>query len=374
VSDETPSTEPETAPAAPAAEAFVPRQLDPVTEVYAPPPAQPLPPAPPTPAEPPTSPEPPTLLVPPAEPTTTLMAAPVPFAPFAPAAPAEPVFDEPVVAAPVASVFDEPAAPVVPVFDEPAAPVVSVFDEPAAPVVSVFDEPAAPVVPVFDEPVVAAPVVSVFDEPAAPAVSAYAEPVVAVPAPPPAPVAPVFLEPVVAAPAPPPAPVAPAAPVALAAPVLPEPTPTVPASPPAAPTVPAYAPVAVPAPAPASRKTRRIVTGMVFGVIALILLGAIAWVLYDRFYADPTKNAQAGACLADLPTVDVGEDRAVNSARVVDCTDPTAAYVVEGRLDRVSDDQAKSATVCQAYPDATFIYRQSTGSAGYVLCLRKLDQ
>jgi hypothetical protein len=118
-----------------------------------------------------------------------------------------------------------------------------------------------------------------------------------------------------------------------------------------------------------------VVGTVVFSVIVLALLGAIALVLYQRFYGDPTRDAVAGDCLADLPIVAVGEDREVGTARIVECTDSAATFVVEGRLDRVSAAQASGTEICQAYEDARFIYRAvPPNGTGYVLCLRQLDE
>jgi hypothetical protein len=120
---------------------------------------------------------------------------------------------------------------------------------------------------------------------------------------------------------------------------------------------------------------RRLVGTLVFSVIVLLLLGAIGYVLYQRLYGDPTREAVAGDCLADLPIVAVGDDREVTTARIVECTDPAAMFVVEGRLDRVSETQAIGEDICQAYEDARFIYRAvPSGGTGYVLCLRLLDE
>lgn len=126
---------------------------------------------------------------------------------------------------------------------------------------------------------------------------------------------------------------------------------------------------------PASgRRGRRLVGPVVFGVVVVALLAAIGYLVYHRFYGDPTKGAAAGDCLADLPIVAVGEDQEVGPARVVACTDPGATYVVEGRLDRLTEAQASSPTICQAYENATFIYRAvPRGGTGYVLCLRALN-
>jgi hypothetical protein len=141
----------------------------------------------------------------------------------------------------------------------------------------------------------------------------------------------------------------------------------------AAPAVPTTAPIPVPAPVPPARKRRRGLLTVVFAIVVLILLAVISVVVYQRFYADPTKNTQAGACLGGLPTLTQGQDQAVSAARVVDCSDPAAVYQVEGRLDSVSDAQAKSPTVCQAYPDATVFYRPTNGTT-YGLCLRQLNK
>jgi len=125
---------------------------------------------------------------------------------------------------------------------------------------------------------------------------------------------------------------------------------------------------------PGGRRGRRLVGTVVFGTVVVLLVAAIGYLVYQRFYADPTKNAAAGDCLADLPLLAVGEDREVPAGRIVACTDPAARYVVEGRLDRLTEEQASSATICQAYEDATFIYRAvPRGGTGYVLCLRALD-
>ena len=114
---------------------------------------------------------------------------------------------------------------------------------------------------------------------------------------------------------------------------------------------------------------------LVFVVVGLLALGGVGYVVFQQFYADPTKAAMTGDCLADLPVVAVGEDREVASARIVACTDPAATFVVEGRLDRISDEQASSLEICRAYEEATFIYSAvPSGGTGYVLCLRQLDE
>jgi hypothetical protein len=118
-----------------------------------------------------------------------------------------------------------------------------------------------------------------------------------------------------------------------------------------------------------------VLASVVFGVIVLALLAAIGFVVYQKFFLDPTKDAVAGDCLANLPIVAVGEDQEVEQGRIVECTDPAAVFRVEGRLDRVSEEQAASTEICQAYEDATFIYRAvPSGGTGYVLCLQRIGE
>ncbi len=139
---------------------------------------------------------------------------------------------------------------------------------------------------------------------------------------------------------------------------------------PAAPEAPVTSPVVAPAP---PKKKRGLLTGAVFGLIVLVLVAAIGVLVYLRLYADPTKNATTGNCLADLPIVAVGEDREVSNVRVVDCGDAAATHVVEARIENKTEAEAKSASVCEAYPRSTFIYRAvPQGGTGYVLCLREL--
>ncbi len=132
----------------------------------------------------------------------------------------------------------------------------------------------------------------------------------------------------------------------------------------------------VPAAADKSTKKKRgVLAGTVFAIVVVVLLGAIGYVIYQKFFSDPTRNAAAGNCLADLPVVAVGEDREVPKARIVPCNDTAAQYVVEARLDKQSEAQAKSTDICKAYPNSTFIYRAvPPGGTGYVLCLKKLSE
>jgi hypothetical protein len=128
-------------------------------------------------------------------------------------------------------------------------------------------------------------------------------------------------------------------------------------------------------PAPPRKKKRGLLVGAIFGLIVVILLAAIGVLVYQRYFADPTRWAVAGECLADLPVVAVGEDKEVSRARMVPCTDPAATHVVEARINDKTEAQAKDPEVCAAFPTSTFIYRVvPPGGTGYVLCLKKVGQ
>jgi hypothetical protein len=122
-------------------------------------------------------------------------------------------------------------------------------------------------------------------------------------------------------------------------------------------------------------KTRNPWVGGVFAVIVLVLLVAIGFVVYDRFYADPTRNAAPGHCLADVPVVSPTDDVEISPARLVHCLEPDAVYLVEGRINDLSEAEANSESVCEAYEDATFAYRVvPPGGTGYVLCLSPIEK
>jgi hypothetical protein len=165
---------------------------------------------------------------------------------------------------------------------------------------------------------------------------------------------------------------APSVPVAQVQEAAPEPAP--PAAPEAAPekpTTPAE-PVQVLSTAPPKRR-RGLLGGAIFAVVVLVLIGAIGFLVYQRLNGDPTKDAQAGQCLAGLPNVEPGQDQEATGAKIVDCADSSAVYRIESRLDNQDSAQAKSVDVCKGSPEATVIYRAvPDAGSGYVLCLKKL--
>jgi hypothetical protein len=56
----------------------------------------------------------------------------------------------------------------------------------------------------------------------------------------------------------------------------------------------------------------------------------------------------------------------------VHCSDADAVYLVEARLDNVTEEQARDKEICRGYRHATDIYRNvPVGGTGYVLCLSR---
>ena len=117
------------------------------------------------------------------------------------------------------------------------------------------------------------------------------------------------------------------------------------------------------------------IVGVIVAVVVAVCIGGGFFLVRNFLDADATKEATAGSCIANLPAVAEGEDKEANDATVVDCTDATAAYKVEGRLEGKTEDEAKSETICAAYPTAEFVYRAiPAGGTGYVLCLSQITK
>ncbi len=86
------------------------------------------------------------------------------------------------------------------------------------------------------------------------------------------------------------------------------------------------------------------VSGAIFVVVVLVLLGVIGFLVYQRLNGDPTKDATAGQCLGNLPEVAPGQDQEATGGKIVDCGDAAAVYQIESRLDNQTDDQAETWT------------------------------
>lgn len=141
---------------------------------------------------------------------------------------------------------------------------------------------------------------------------------------------------------------------------------------------PAAAPVPAPVPVPPPAKkspVKKIVSVLVVIVVAVVVKVSLGTVLAGVFGdEDKTAEAKVGDCLAALPEVAEGEEKAAPNAKIVDCTSTEAAYNVVGRIDDQTEAQAAASTDCAQYAAegeeyATF-YTIPPGGTGYVLCLK----
>src|SRR4029453_9829406 len=94
--------------------------------------------------------------------------------------------------------------------------------------------------------------------------------------------------------------------------------------------------------APEPRKRRRGLATALFLIVILALLGASGYLVWQRLYGDPTRNAKGGGCLGDLSVVAPGQDQQATKARGVACTVPAAGHEVIGRVDNLTADLARS--------------------------------
>jgi len=128
-----------------------------------------------------------------------------------------------------------------------------------------------------------------------------------------------------------------------------------------------------PAPIPAQKGgASKVILGIV-AVLAVVVLAVVAVVVVRNVLAttDPTRDAKAGDCLANLPQAAPGQETNVKDVKVVACDSPDAKYTVSGRVDDVTAEQASVDEVCAAFKDATMrFYAIPAGGKGYVLCLK----
>lgn len=128
-----------------------------------------------------------------------------------------------------------------------------------------------------------------------------------------------------------------------------------------------------PAPIPAPKGgASKVILGIV-AVLAVVVLAVVAVVVVRGLLSttDPTQDAKAGDCLANLPQAKPGEEANVKDAKVVACDSPDAKYTVSGRVDDVTAEQASVDEVCAPFKDATMRYYSiPAGGKVYVLCLK----
>ncbi len=111
----------------------------------------------------------------------------------------------------------------------------------------------------------------------------------------------------------------------------------------------------------------------VVGVLAVAVLAVVAVVVVRNVISvsDPTQDAKAGDCLANLPQSVTSEETSVKDVKVVACDSADAKYAVVGRVDDVTAEQASVDEVCKAFADTTMrFYAIPAGGKGYVLCLK----
>jgi hypothetical protein len=126
------------------------------------------------------------------------------------------------------------------------------------------------------------------------------------------------------------------------------------------------------APLPQTRGgASKVIAGV--GVLAVVALAVVAVLVVRNvlFADDPTRDAKAGDCLANLPQAVAGEETSVKDVKVVACDSSDARYTVSGRVDDVTAEQASADEVCAPFADATMrFYAIPAGGKGYVLCLK----
>lgn len=111
----------------------------------------------------------------------------------------------------------------------------------------------------------------------------------------------------------------------------------------------------------------------VAGVLAIVVFAVLAVMVMRNVFAadDPTQDAKAGDCLANLPQATAGQETSVTDVKVVACDAADAKYSVAGRVDDVTAERASVDEVCSTYPETTMrFYAIPAGGKGYVLCLK----
>ncbi|RKR90237.1 hypothetical protein BDK92_4605 [Micromonospora pisi] len=151
------------------------------------------------------------------------------------------------------------------------------------------------------------------------------------------------------------------------------PPPVPPAAPvPGTPVPPPFDSAPVSAPPPAKKSpVKKIVSVLVVIVVAVAVKFGLGTVLGGE---DKTAEAKVGDCLAALPEMTEGEEKAAPNAKVVDCTSTEAIYNVVARIENQTEEQASNSTECEQYAAEGEEYAMftaiPTGGTGYLLCLK----
>ncbi|RZU52114.1 hypothetical protein EV385_3955 [Krasilnikovia cinnamomea] len=121
--------------------------------------------------------------------------------------------------------------------------------------------------------------------------------------------------------------------------------------------------------APKKKKSKAVWIILAVVAVLVLVLVVVGGVVVGMF-ADPTKDAKAGDCLASEAAKDVkvGE-RGVAKMTMVDCASRDAAFVVLGRVDGVTD---VNNGACEKYVKEGEQYLAVAGESGdgYLLCLK----
>jgi hypothetical protein len=118
----------------------------------------------------------------------------------------------------------------------------------------------------------------------------------------------------------------------------------------------------------------KIILAVVAGLLLLCCIGivAIATIGGSRFFGgDNLNNANVGTCVNADQSLNRSSDRFENvKLEVVSCADANADYKVVGRVENKTQAEANANTICDAFPDASFVYWQGRqNQRGTVLCL-----
>ncbi|NES14297.1 hypothetical protein [Micromonospora solifontis] len=129
-------------------------------------------------------------------------------------------------------------------------------------------------------------------------------------------------------------------------------------------------------PAQPGKSKGRKVLGVVGLLLAVVAVGAAKGALHLWEQRDDAVQAKVGECIAQLPEVAEGQEKDVDSAKVVECTSTEAAYTVVGRVDHQTEAQARSGDACEQYfkegeDGYVFSGGERSGGKFYLLCLTK---
>lgn len=121
------------------------------------------------------------------------------------------------------------------------------------------------------------------------------------------------------------------------------------------------------------RTIAKIAIGLLVVLVIAGLKFGVAKGISEAFFGDKAADAKVGDCIAEMPSVAVGEQKDAD-AKIVPCTSGDAAYTVVGRVNDQTEAQAQQAKGCEQYfkeGEEFSVYSSiPRGGKGYLLCLR----